>query len=373
MGMQFESVGALGPLLRAEGLDYARLGILVGAYLAPSVLVALPGGIVVQRLGERTTLLLCAALMFAGAVVDLSSDWNARLLARVIAGTGGVVFTIAGTKMIADMFAGRQFGLAMAALAGSWPCGIALALIALPPTADKFGLIGASVALMILTLLALILLFALPKQARPGAPLSASFPSAAATAAVALAGLVGGTANATFANAFAFGPLLLTERGYTAEIAASHVSVALWVTIAAIPVGGALAIRRGQGIWVAAVSLLLAAIGMAAIPVSDHDVLIFAGLGLVAGLSGATFVSLPSWALPVQARAVGMGIFFSAFYGSMLALPPIAGVFAHRAGGAGIAFDVAAVALLVVMPLLGGFAVLVSAPWSAPAVEEGAA
>lgn len=374
MGMQFESVGALGPLLRAEGLDYARLGILVGAYLAPSVLVALPGGIVVQRLGERTTLLLCAALMFAGALVDQSSDWNARLLARVIAGTGAVVFTIAGTKMIADIFAGRQFGFAMAALAGSWPCGIALALIALPPIADKFGLIGASVALVILTLMALILLFALPKQARPGAPLSAAFPSAAVTAAVAIAGVVGGTANATFANAFAFGPLLLTERGYTAEIAASHVSVALWVTIAAIPVGGALAIRRGPGIWIAAASLLLAAVGMAAIPVSDHDILIFAALGLVAGLSGATFASLPSWALPVQARAVGMGIFFSAFYGSMLALPPIAGVFAHRAGSAGVAFDVAAVALLVAMPLLGGFAALVSAPRSAPAaVEEGAA
>jgi hypothetical protein len=57
----------------------------------------------------------------------------------------------------------------------------------------------------------------------------------------------------------------------------------------------------------------------------------------------------------------------------MLALPPIAGVFAHRAGGAGIAFDVAAVALFVAMPLLGGFAALISAPRSAPAVEEGAA
>lgn len=373
MGMQFESVGALGPLLRAEGLDYARLGILVGAYLAPSVLVALPGGIVVQRLGERTTFLLCAALMFAGAIVDLSSDYNARLLARIIAGTGGVVFTIAGTKMIADMFAGRQFGLAMAALAGSWPCGIALALVALPPIADKAGLIGASVALVILTLMVLVLLFALPQQARSVAPLSAAFPSGAVAAAVAIAGLVGGLANATFANAFAFGPLLLTERGYTAEIAASHVSVALWVTIAAIPVGGALAIRRGPGIWIAAVSLLLAALGMAAVPVSDHDVLIFAGLGLVAGLSGATFASLPTWALPASARAVGMGIFFSAFYGSMLALPPIAGAFAHRAGSAGIAFDVAAVALFVAMPLLGGFAALVSAPRSAPVVDEGAA
>jgi hypothetical protein len=68
-----------------------------------------------------------------------------------------------------------------------------------------------------------------------------------------------------------------------------------------------------------------------------------------------------------------MGIFFTAFYGSMLALPPIAGVFAHRAGSAGIAFDVAAVALFVAMPLLGGFAALVSAPQSAPAAEEGAA
>jgi MFS family permease len=216
-------------------------------------------------------------------------------------------------------------------------------------------------------------LFALPKLARSGAPLSAAFPSATVTTAVVLAGFVGGTANATFANAFAFGPLLLTERGYTAEIAASHVSVALWVTIAAIPVGGALAMRRGPGIWIVAASLVLAAVGMAFVPVSDHDVLIFAALGLVAGLSGATFASMPLWALPAQARAVGMGIFFSAFYGSMLALPPISGVFAHRAGGAGIAFDVAAVALFIALPLLGGFAALVSAPRPAPAVEEGAA
>src|SRR4051794_14588192 len=71
MGMQFESVGALGPLLKAEGLDYGQLGILVGAYLAPGLLVALPGGMAVQRFGERTAILICLLLMTLGAALDL--------------------------------------------------------------------------------------------------------------------------------------------------------------------------------------------------------------------------------------------------------------------------------------------------------------
>ena len=326
----------------------------------------------VQRLGERTTLLLCAALMFAGALVDLSGDWSVRLLARVIAGTGGVVFTIAGTKMIADMFTGRQFGLAMAALAGSWPCGIALALIALPPIADKFGLIGASVALVILTLMTLILLFALPKQARPGAPLSAAFPSAAVTAAVALAGLVGGTANATFANAFAFGPLLLTERGYTAR--SPPLTSASRCGSPSRPYQSAARLRSGEAPESGSLPLPAARRGRdgsRSIVRPRRSHLRRTGAG---GRPIRSDVRQPAdMALPAQARAVGMGMFFSAFYGSMLALPPIAGFFAHRAGGAGIAFDVAAVALFVAMPLLAGFAALVSAPRPTPAVEEGAA
>ena len=47
MAVQSACVGALGPALLADrdlGLGYAGLGMLIGAYMLPGVLVALPAG-----------------------------------------------------------------------------------------------------------------------------------------------------------------------------------------------------------------------------------------------------------------------------------------------------------------------------------------
>jgi hypothetical protein len=35
MAVQFESIGALGPLLKAQGINLSQLGLLIGLYLRP--------------------------------------------------------------------------------------------------------------------------------------------------------------------------------------------------------------------------------------------------------------------------------------------------------------------------------------------------
>ncbi|HYZ61448.1 MAG TPA: hypothetical protein VE650_03265, partial [Acetobacteraceae bacterium] len=55
ISIQMVSVGALGPALLADpalGLGYTGLGALIGAYMLPGVLVALPAGWLTARLGE---------------------------------------------------------------------------------------------------------------------------------------------------------------------------------------------------------------------------------------------------------------------------------------------------------------------------------
>lgn len=356
MGFQFESVGALGPLLKAEGFDYGQLGVLIGAYLAPGFLVALPGGIVVQRLGDRKTILLSLALMALGSAIELHPDWTAKLIARVLAGTGGVVLTVAATKMIVDRFTGREFATAMAVFVNSWPCGIALSLIFLPTVAQALGLAFASILVAGLAVLALFLIaVAMPKTAEPNATLAASSPGAAAVLAVCVAASVWGTANAAFATVFGFGPALLVEKGYLASIAASHVSIVLWVTILAIPIGGFLAARQGGSSALIVTCIVLGAAMVAAIPRLDCDVALFVGIGIISGLPGAAIMSLPSRVLSVSARAVGMGFFYSVYYGIMLVFPVVQGFFARSAGAASITFDVAAFALLSTIPLFGIF------------------
>jgi hypothetical protein len=51
MGFQFQSVAAVAPLLEREpGVSLADIGVLIGLYFTPGVVLALPGG----RSGENS-------------------------------------------------------------------------------------------------------------------------------------------------------------------------------------------------------------------------------------------------------------------------------------------------------------------------------
>src|SRR5712664_994149 len=55
MAFQFQSVAAVAPLLGSEfGVSLADIGILIGLYFAPGVALALPGGAIGQRFGDKT-------------------------------------------------------------------------------------------------------------------------------------------------------------------------------------------------------------------------------------------------------------------------------------------------------------------------------
>ncbi len=54
-------------------------------------------------------------------------------------------------------------------------------------------------------------------------------------------------------------------------------------------------------------------------------------------------------------RAIGMGLFFTMFYGCMMLGPVVGGAFAKWSGSAGAAFDFGAAMILVCPVLLWGF------------------
>ena len=359
MGAQFESVGALGPLLKAEGIDYRQLGILIGAYLAPGLLVALPGGVLVQRLGDRTTILLCLLMMALGSLLEVKPEWSAMLAARVLAGTGGVVLTVAATKMIVDRFSGKELAGAMAIFVNSWPCGIALALVCLPAIGQTFGLPSTSVFVVLFALAvfgAMVLM--MPKPTTSPVPLSAATPNAASVFAVCVVGTIWGIANAAFATVFGFGPALLSEKGYPASTAASLVSIVLWVTILAIPIGGAIAARLTKTNALIVGCLLVAVALLAAMTRIGNYVPLFFAIGIVSGLPGAAIMGLLPRVLNANSRAIGMGIFYSIYYAIMLVFPILQGAIARTHQSAAVTFNAAALSLLICIPLLAAFGML---------------
>ena len=69
MAFQFQSVAAVAPLLANEfGVSIADIGVLIGLYFAPGVALALPGGAIGQRFGDKATVLGALLLMLAGSV-----------------------------------------------------------------------------------------------------------------------------------------------------------------------------------------------------------------------------------------------------------------------------------------------------------------
>jgi len=112
VGFQFQSVAALGPVMVTElSIDYATLGTLVGLYMLPGVLLAVPGGVLGQRFGDKRVSLIGVGLMILGGlmVAARATSWTVGL-GRAVSGTGAVLLNILLAKMVTDWFARREIG-----------------------------------------------------------------------------------------------------------------------------------------------------------------------------------------------------------------------------------------------------------------------
>jgi MFS family permease len=359
MGFQFQSVAAVAPLLgRDFGVGLADIGILIGLYFTPGVALALPGGAIGQRFGDKRTVLGALLLMLSGGLaMALSSSWTMQIAGRLVAGAGGVLFNVQMTKMVADWFTGKEIATAMAIFVNSWPAGVALSLLTLPLIGTTYGVGAAYLAATALIGFAFVLLavaYQPPANVVIIAAASARLDRHAAIAMIA-AGLIWGLYNVGFAMIFSFGPSMLVERGWSIAAAGSTISIVLWLALVSAPAGGFLAdrTRRPQSILVA--SCIAYAILMAALPRSGAVILTVTALGLISGLPAGPMLSLPARVLQPATRAIGMGIFYTLYYATMMLGPVVAGACAKWTSSAAAAFDFGAAVILACPVLLWGF------------------
>jgi MFS family permease len=373
MAFQFQSVAAVAPLLGSEfGVSLADIGVLIGLYFAPGIAFALPGGAIGQKFGDKRTVLGGLALMLAGSLVMAwATSWNLQIAGRLVAGIGGVILSVQLTKMVTDWFAGKEIATAMAILVNSWPAGIAVSLLTLPLIGTGAGLVAVhlAVAAFIAFGVVLLALFYRPPADAPAAAMASARLDRPAALAVIVAGLIWGLFNIGFVVIFSFGPSMLVERGWSIASAGSAFSIGLWFAVFSVPFGGWLADRTGrpQTILVAA-SIVFAAL-MILLPRTGAIIATIIALGLVAGQPAGPIMSLPARVLQPATRAIGMGLFFTMFYGCMMLGPAVGGAFAKWAGSAGAAFDFGAVMVLLCPVLLLGFNRIVTggAAWRATA------
>lgn len=360
MAFQFQSVAALSPLLIADlGIGLSDIGLLIGLYLAPGVIIAIPGGAVAARFGDKRIVIIGMVLMLAGgAMVAMTQQWGVLVAGRFIAGSGGVILNVVMTKMLVDWFASREISTAMAVFVNSWPVGIALALVTLPVLAAWGGVSLAWWGVWSL-IAACLLLFALAYRPPPGAQEGATVIKAAKfpVYALFLAGMVWALYNAALATVFSFGPALLIQQGWALASAGSAISLFMIVFSVAAPLGGVLADRTGRRDAIILVSLLSFVVLMPAVSYAPASgvMAIFVVVGIFFALAAGPIMTLPSQVLTPQSRSFGMGVFFAIYYGVMMIGPRVVGGMAEAAEDAGLAITAGAVMSLGAIAALGLF------------------
>jgi MFS family permease len=360
MAFQFQSVAAVAPLLGSEfGASLADIGVLIGLYFAPGVALALPGGAIGQKFGDKTAVLGALLSMLIGSLaMAMATSWSVQITGRLVAGAGGVVLSVQLTKMLTDWFAGREIATAMAILVNSWPAGIAVSLLTLPVIGTRWGVsaVYLAVAAFVVCGIALIaLLYRAPAAEAAAASTSAAGLDRRTVLAVIAAGLIWGLFNIGFAVIFSFGPSMLVERGWSIASAGSAISIVLWVAVFSVPFGGYLADRTGRPQTILVIASLVFAGLMILLPRTDAVILTVAALGLICGQPAGPIMSLPARVLQPATRAIGMGLFFTMFYGAMMLGPIVAGALAKWTGNAATAFDFGAAAILLCPALLWVF------------------
>lgn len=364
IAFQFQSVAAVAPLLeRTFGVGLADIGLLIGLYFTPGVVLALPGGAIGRTLGDKPTTIAALLLMTAGSLVMATTDiWGLQMAGRLASGAGGVLLTVQLTKMGADWFVGKEIATAMAIFVSSWPTGVAISLLVLPAIGTAYGAGTVCLAAAALTVVGIVLiaLYQPPPTAIVTAAASARLDPLALLAVV-VAGLIWGLFNVGFAMIFSFGPSLLAERGWSIAAAGSAISLVLWLSVISVPAGGFIADRTGRPLTLAVGASLAVALLLAWLPRSDAVIPILVLIGLISGHPAGPIMSLPARVLAPETRAIGMGVFYTLFYAAMMLGPAVAGRVAKSAGTAAVALDLGALAVLACPPLMWLFERIVSA------------
>jgi len=358
MGLQMQALAAIGPFLMADlAFTYSDIGLLIGLFLAPGVLLGMPGAVLGARFGYRRIGLLGVVLMAVGGLIlALMQDFNSAAVGRLVAGTGGILVNITFLRMVTESFAGKAMNRAIAVVMSSWPVGMGLSAYAFPYLASIADWRLPLFALSALSALAAICGYLFLPAPGPAAAVRRPFWSFDLDRRSWRLSLLAGGGFAMFTAGgvifLSFGPLFLTGRGYTLTDASGIASLIVWLGLIGTPLGGWLADRLGSPRTVILGGSLGSALLVALVILGGPPFLLCLLAGIIWGLPAAPFTGLLQRTLPPHALGAGYGIYFTLFYAGFFGFPALAGWLADLTGSTTTALWFAAGLLALTFVLL---------------------
>jgi MFS family permease len=322
---QYKVPPILPVLMKAFQLDLTQAGTLMSVFAVTGFLLALPAGIILQRLGPKITGLIALACLAGGSALGAVSATVGLLLgSRVIEGIGMGLLGVVAPASIAVWFPREKQGAPMGIWATWVPVGSVAMYLLAPTLATTIGwpvVWWVAAAYTVLVMLAYGLLMRLPAAAEmPGhmAPAGRGVQAAGdlrlalANRNIWLLGLEFACFNLVFIALATFYPTFLTEvHGYPLAQAALITSLPTFLVLLSAPLAGWLSDRIGSRRRVFSFPFLaIAVLMLLPFRVSGWQIYAFmALLGLVAGANPtATFAAAPEVMRKPQWAGLGLGV-----------------------------------------------------------------
>jgi predicted MFS family arabinose efflux permease len=339
LGFQFQTMGSVAePVATDLHLNYAEIGTLIGLFLMPGMVLAMPAGLLGRYLSDRVLVAIgLVAIAAGGLLAAVSTDLETLAAARLVSGAGFVVCSLYFTKMTADWFAGRELATAMAVVVMSWPFGIAMGQVGHGWLAAHEGWRLPFIVAALYSLVSAVAVLVL-YRAPPHGPTAPAPPSARLTgrewSLTLIAAFIWATFNAAYVVYLSFAPRVLTDGGIGALTAAGIVSLASWVMIFSGTLVGQVADRFGRADLILRVCLVGGMASLALLPLLDWAIPLSLAYGLIGVAPAGLIMALTGQAMAPHKRAFGMGVFLSVFFLGSAPAPGIAGWLYDRTGDA---------------------------------------
>ncbi|MCY0149624.1 MFS transporter [Hoeflea sp. G2-23] len=347
VSFQFQSVAPLNALLEARfPLSLSGLGLLLGLYMAPGVIIALFLPTFTARFGRTPSICAAFALMACGEfLLWRATGLEQAMVARLIAGTGGCVIYIATINMVADLKTVIPSAARMGLIAAAWPFGNAMALALLGWLSHIAPELSTEVpfALIIVSLAATGVLLILDRE--QGA-LNHSPPSIVRWKRILgqiwKFALAFSLYNIAFIILTGFSGRILLDKGIQSSVASSIAGIPMWMFLLSVPFGGVFAGKSHAGDrMLVALGCVGGAIAVLASSIGSYQLPLYAIAGLLGGLPTAPLLQRARTASDEGTEMTYSALFF-VFFVVLIVLPPLAGRVADLTGSWTILWIVAA-------------------------------
>jgi len=110
----YDSISPLADLLKTQlGFSDSNIGLLNAIYSFPNIIMVLVGGLIIDRIGTKTSVLIFTALITIGSIVTaITGNIWIMSAGRLIFGLGAESMIVAITTIIARWFKGKQLSFA---------------------------------------------------------------------------------------------------------------------------------------------------------------------------------------------------------------------------------------------------------------------